>query len=255
MNEGSVLRNLPPEATIEIWRIDLDGELDHEAHLDNILSIEERNRAERFIFPRDAHRFRLCRAMLRLGLAGYLEENPQKIALATNRHGKPRLADGSALHFNVMHSEGLGLIAFTAVGEVGIDVEATERDVEALDIASASFTRNEAAVIAAARTPQEQTGIFLRIWTRKEAVLKAAGYGILEGLDTVDVSQPHLNLVRLPCASDERTGICWRVQDLTGIDGFTGAVAAPEGDWMAEQRRVSYADAIHDLNARFPGLL
>jgi 4'-phosphopantetheinyl transferase len=88
--------------------------------------------------------------MLRLGLAGYLKTTPQKIVLVTNPHGKPCIAEGPALHFNVSHSGGLGAIAFTTIGEVGIDVEAIQRDVEALEIATANFTRNEAAMVAAA---------------------------------------------------------------------------------------------------------
>jgi len=254
MNDGSPLRKLQPEAGIEIWMIDLDRSSIPGVNLNDILSTEERSHAERYIFPRDAFRFRYCRAMLRLGLASYLHETPQKITLATNCHGKPRLADHSALYFNVSHSAGLGLIAFTSVGEVGIDVETIQRDVEALDIASANFTRNEAALIAAAQTPQEQTDIFLRFWTRKEAVLKAAGCGILRGLDMVDVSQESVNLERLSGAPDEITRCCWRVRDLEPIDGFAGAVAAPAGDWSIRQRRIRYEDAINALVARFPEL-
>lgn len=245
MNEGSPPYKLPPEAGIEIWMIDLDRSLNPRVNLNDILSVEERNYAERYIFPRDAFRFRHCRAMLRLGLASYLHEAPREIKLTTNYHGKPRLADHSALYFNVSHSDGLGLIAFTSVGEVGIDVETIQRDVEAVNIAIANFTRNEAALIAAAQTPQEQTGIFLRFWTRKEAVLKAAGCGILRGLDMVDVSQESVNLERLSGAPDEITRCCWRVQDLEPIDGFAGAVAAPAGDWSILQRRISYEDAIN----------
>jgi 4'-phosphopantetheinyl transferase len=244
MNGDSLLRKLPLEATIDIWRIDLDSESNSGVNLDEILSAEERKRAERFIFPRDRFRFRFCRAMLRLGLALYLQENPQKISLETNRHGKPRVADRSALHFNVTHSGGLALIAYTRVGEVGIDVEAVQRNVEALDISSAHFTRNETALIAAAQTPEEQTRIFLRLWTRKEAVLKAAGCGILRGLDAVDVSEPSVNLVGLSGASEETHGDCWQVQDLEPVDGFFGAVAAPPGGWSILQRRVRHKDAI-----------
>jgi 4'-phosphopantetheinyl transferase len=244
MNEGFPLRKLLPAAVIDVWTIDLDRPLSPGANLDGILSIEERNRADRYLFPRDASRFRLCRAMLRLGLAGYLERAPQKIALTTNGHGKPCVAERSALHFNVSHSGGLGLIAFTTAGEVGVDVEAMRCDVGALEIASAHFTKTEAALIAAAPTPEEQASVFLHLWTRKEAVLKAAGFGLLGGLDGVDVSGGPLNLVRLGDATDDSGESCWRVQDLELIDGFAGAVAAPAGNWSVVERPVRYEDAI-----------
>ena len=244
MNEGFPLRKLPPAAVIEVWTIDLDRPLSPGANLDDILSIEERNRADRYLFPRDASRFRLCRAMLRLGLAGYLGMAPNGIALTTNGHGKPRVAECSALNFNVSHSGGLGVIAFTTAGEVGIDVEAIRCHVEALEIASAHFTRREAAMIAASPTAQEQASVFLRLWTRKEAVLKAVGCGLLGGLDGVDVSQGPLNPVTLRGAADESAESCWRVQDLELIEGFAGAVAAPAGNWSVVQRPVRWEDAV-----------
>jgi 4'-phosphopantetheinyl transferase len=256
MNDAFPLPGLPPRTTIDVWLIELDLPLNPGVNLDNILSVDERNRAGRFAFVRDASRFRVCRAMLRLGLAWYLEKAPQEIALTTRWRGKPCLADCSTLNFNVTHSHGLGLIAFTTVGEVGIDVEAFDRRVEALDIATASFTRNEASIIGAAATPQEQAGIFLRFWTRKEAVLKAAGCGILRGLDTVDVSQPG-SLVSLG-AGAETTESHWLMQDLEvrgARDGFCAAVAARPGDWSVQQWPIRCEDAIHRIAAKFPGVL
>ena len=244
MNEGFLLRKLPAAATIAVWMIDLDRPLIPEADLGRILSIEELNRAERFHYPLDASRFRLCRAMLRLGLAGYLQKSPGKIALTTNRHGKPYLVEGRGLHFNVSHSGRLGAIAFTTAGEVGIDVEAMQRDVEALDIASAHFTAAEAARIAEAPTPLEQARIFLRLWTRKEAVLKAVGYGLPGGLDGFDVSDGPCDQIQLGGAADGGDERCWRIQDLELTGGFAGAVAAPAGDWSVVQLPVRYEDAV-----------
>ena len=255
MNESFPQCKLPAAAIIEVWTIDLDRPLNPEANLEGILSIEERNRAERYIYSKDASRFRLCRAMLRLGLAWYLETTPQKIALATNRHGKPCIAECSTLNFNVSHSGGLGVIAFTTVGEVGVDVEAIRCDVGAVEIASAHFTRTEAAMIAAAATPQEQASAFLRLWTRKEALLKATGCGLLCGLDGVDVSHGPLDQVRLCNATGDRAESFWRVQDLEWIEGYTGAVAAPAGNWSVLQRPVRFEDAIHGSLGRIFGVM
>lgn len=99
-------------------------------------------------------------------------------------------------------------------------------------------------MIAAAATPAEQASVFLRLWTRKEAVLKAAGCGLLGGLDGVDVSQEPLSPVTLRGATDESAESCWRVQDLEPIDGFAGAVAAPAGNWLVLQRPVRFEDAV-----------
>jgi 4'-phosphopantetheinyl transferase len=238
-----------------VWAIELGRPLDPGIKIDSILSIDERHRAERFVFAKDALRFRLCRAMLRMGLAWYLDKAPQEIILTTDSRGKPYLAESSALHFNVTHCEGLGLIAFTTLGEVGIDVEDSHRDVEALDVASANFTSNETAMIAAAETLREQASVFLRLWTRKEAVLKASGHGIQGGLATFDVSQQPPAMVKLSRASDVDSETCWLVQDLELANEFTGAVAAPAGDWSILQWPVRSEDLTHLFLRSRPGLL
>jgi 4'-phosphopantetheinyl transferase len=255
MNEAFPLPELPAKTAIDIWRFDLDRPLDIAIDLDGILSTEERERAARFVFARDAARFRLGRAMLRLGLCWYLGRTPREIALTTGWRGKPSLAEPLGLHFNVTHCGGLALIAFTTLGEVGIDVEAAQRDVEALDIANSNFTAGEAAIIASAATAEEQASIFLCFWTRKEAVLKATGGGLLQGLDTVDVSQNSPSLVKLSVGSDVSGESCWLVRNLEGIEGFFGAVAAPPGDWSIQEWEIRCEDAFHRFEARFPGIL
>jgi 4'-phosphopantetheinyl transferase len=250
MNQTLPPLGLPPKTVIDVWRVELDQPPEIAATLDEILSAEERERANRFVFARDAARFRLGRAMLRLGLAWYLEQPPREIRLTTGWRGKPRLADPSELHFNVSHCGGLALIAFTTVGEVGVDVEALGRDVEAVDIATSNFTRNEAALIASAPNPEEQVLLFLRFWTRKEAVLKADGCGIFDGLDSVDVSQPAANLVRLREGDNIESG--WLVRDLNMVDGFAGSIAAPPGDWSIRKWNIRCEDAIRCFVARFP---
>ena len=226
---------LPPEKTVDVWLVDLDMKLDREVRFDRLLSVEERDRASRFIFAKDTARYVLCRAVLRLGLGWYLGVLPEEVALTTGYRGKPRLSKDSSLHFNVTHSEDLALIAFTTIGEVGIDAEALCRDVEALEIASAHFTQEEAQRIAAAGSPYEQAGRFLRYWTRKEAVLKAAGCGIGDGLDAFDVSKENANLVRLKDSLHESPERLWMVRDLDGIEGFAAAIAAPALEWSVRQ--------------------
>jgi len=255
MNHSLPPPMLPPEMTVHLWRIDLDRPLNLEVDLDNILSAEERERSKRFAFARDASRFRLCRAILRLGLALYLQAAPREVALTTGPYGKPHLAEHSGLYFNVAHSGGLALLAFTTMGEIGVDVEVARQNFDALDIITWNFTENERAIVAAAGTHQEQVSIFLRFWTRKEAVLKAAGAGILRGLNTVDVSRQPASIVCLREGIHPITESFWRVLDLELIEGSVGAVAGPPGDWSVLQWPVLCEEAIHGIAARVHGVL
>jgi 4'-phosphopantetheinyl transferase len=231
-----------------VWSIDLKGPLNLNTKLDELLSTEERVRARSYIFAKDANRFRLCRAMLRLGLAKYLGRAPRTIELVMNSYGKPHLSEAAGLWFNVSHSGNMGLIAFATIGEVGVDVEARQDGIEVLEIAAANFTHKEQSRIAAAETQEEQISTFLRLWTRKEAVLKAVGCGIGSGLEMVDVAYESLNLVHLADVSERTAATCWKVMDLESADGYAAALAAPAGDWSVSQRTMNYEIALADLN-------
>jgi 4'-phosphopantetheinyl transferase len=73
----------------------------------------------------------------------------------------------------------------------------------------------------AARLP-----VFFRCWTRKEAVLKACGVGIIARLSSVEV-RPH---IRPAALVDHSSGDCpktWLVRDLPIADGLSAAIAQP----------------------------
>jgi len=224
---------------VDVWQIDLDDASIPVALLDKILSVAERERAARFRFERDAFRFKHCRAMLRMGLGCYLETPPWKIELATRRYGKPYFPEAPALHFNVTHCRGLALIAFTEVGEVGIDVEAIDRPVEALDIAKTHFCQRERDLIAAAPDSETQAEKFFSFWTRKEAVLKAAGCGLQGGLGNLDVSDDP-TLVSFLSETERSEPSLWRLQDLEMRKGYKAAIAAPPGNWIVRQTPIRF---------------
>jgi 4'-phosphopantetheinyl transferase len=239
--------------TIDVWVIHLDAvAADCGAFLDGFLSVGEQERAQRYVFARDATRFRVCRAVLRIVLAWYVQDAPERILLETGPSGKPFLGQGSAVHFNVSHSAGLGAIACTTVGEVGIDIELVRQDLAAREIALKNFTKREAALVAAEAT-RTQALKFFQLWTRKEAVLKAVGCGITEGLDSVDVSQELPAVVSLNDNAGHAAGPFWLVRDLQRMENFVGAVAAPVGCWTVWQRELRTGDAVRGLVEVGPG--
>lgn len=250
MSHAFPLCELPPEKTIDVWVVGLDTATDP-GDLDGILSAEERKRAASYLLARDARRFKLCRATLRVAVAWYLRQSPEGVVLLSNPRGKPCLSQAGKLHFNVAHSASLATIAFTTVGEVGIDVEAIRCDISAMAIASANFTKKEAALVASGGTRQQQAVTFLRLWTRKEAVLKAAGWGISIGLDAVDVSEEPENLAWLAGAPGQTAKSCWMVRDWEPVEGFVGAIAAPAGNWTVRRWTFRAEDVISRLAESF----
>jgi 4'-phosphopantetheinyl transferase len=73
------------------------------------------------------------------------------------------------------------VIATSTIGAVGIDLEALRPRPDPLPVARRFFAAHEADAVEACEG-EARSRAFLRLWTRKEALLKATGRGI--GVDT-----------------------------------------------------------------------
>ncbi len=90
------------------------------------------------------------------------------------QHHKPYLLKHPGLFFNLSHS-GDYAMAVAADSKVGCDLEAMAPLEE--DLPAWSLSEEEFKVFKAA-PPQDQKEIFYRLWTLKEAYVKAAGMGL-----------------------------------------------------------------------------
>lgn len=150
------------------------------------LSGEERARHDRYHYPTDAQRFAARRAALRSVLGGYVGCAPSDIAFESGAAGKPALA-GAGPVFNASSSGDIALIAVARDGVLGVDVEAGRAVTDADAIAERFFTPAECAALR--RQPlADRLAAFYRLWTAKEALLKAVGTGLPGGLDRFEVS-------------------------------------------------------------------
>jgi phosphopantetheinyl transferase len=185
VTEGGSATVLPLRpAEVDVWRAALDQQPDEVVQfLQGLLSSDESHRAAGFYFERDRRRFVVGRGILRILLSRYLGCTPQQIRLCYGANGKPALSEPApaaaeeTLHFNVAHSEGLALFAFTRAGEVGIDVESMRDLPDWPQVAEASFSPHELAQLRACPAERRRDEFF-RAWTRQEAVLKALGTGL-----------------------------------------------------------------------------
>ncbi len=155
------------------------------ARLDALLAPDERERRDRMKFERGRRQQLLTRGMLREVLSRYAEDiAPGDWRFMRNSSGRPSLAppfDATGLHFNAAHASGLVTLAVGRMPLLGVDVESAERLVS-LSIARRYFSTREVESLLAL-PPEQQPRRFLRLWTLKEAYLKAVGVGIAGGLD------------------------------------------------------------------------
>lgn len=212
---------------IHVWLVCFESCPLDIASLRNLLSNDERERADRYI-QEDAQRcFIAARGILRRILAGYLGTDPAGLVFTYNEHGRPAIASPAkrlGIVFNLSHSGDMALYAVSGGPPVGVDLERM-RPMDFMGIATRFFTPAEAAVLAT--LPEaERTAAFFECWTRKEAFAKAQGTGLHLDLRQVEVSlgpgvPPHILHIR----GDEADTGNWSLHDIDAGRGFKAALA------------------------------
>lgn len=163
------------------------------------------------------------RAALRIALARRMDLPPASLVFAEESTGKPRLVQKGGwadVHFSLARSGDLALIAISAAGPIGVDVEAVRNFAELERLASARFAPSEAASIVGLEG-EARVVAFYECWTRKEAYVKAIGVGLDAGLESVEVSVGEPATVLRGALGRED----FSVLDLDLGGGFAGAVA------------------------------
>lgn len=213
------------EATV--IHVDLTPDAAREAKAMGWLDESEHSRWRRFQFAGPRRRFSLCRAALRAILCRRLGCENGHLAFETSRHGKPfATVNGLPVpdSFNVSHSGGHGLIAFAPAGRLGVDIE--ERVAHRnLDLLVESVLGEQEQALLARTHGDTRTHLFFKLWTMKEALIKAHGTGM--ALDPSRVQIPPAMLggtTRSTLQSPEIPGVRWRLDDL-GNEQFAAAVA------------------------------
>ena len=92
---------------VHVWHVRLNQTDRRVQQLQQILSDDERLRAERFHFDRDRRRFIVSQGMLRMIIGDYIDKEPSRLQFHSGHRGKPYLLhsfDNDPLQFNLAHS-------------------------------------------------------------------------------------------------------------------------------------------------------
>ena len=217
-----------PKGELHLWKRSLDPSAPAIEVCFALLSLEEREKAQRYRVERPRTDFILTRGTLRSLLAGYLRRKPQDFSFHYTTYGKPFLVDYPDLHFNVSHSDGLALLAFVRGREIGVDVERVRAQSDVLKLAERFFSIRERHDLRSL-SGDELHAAFFRCWTRKEAYIKAKGDGLSLPLHEFDVSiapnQTQALLATRPDASEAKR---WAISDVAVPSGYAAAVAVEQ---------------------------
>jgi 4'-phosphopantetheinyl transferase len=151
-------------------------------------------------------------------LSRYLASKPESVVLERSETGKPKVA-GAPFAVNLAHSGNAAVVVVTQEADAGIDLERLRADAGDWALVDHVLTERERARL---RTlpPSELSEAFLRIWTRKEAVLKAAGIGL--ALDPRLVEIDGTDVVAAPPALGGADA--WTLVDIP-LDGYVASLA------------------------------
>jgi 4'-phosphopantetheinyl transferase len=196
-----------------------------------LLSADELERADRFAFRRDRHRFIATHAKLRQLLGEHLDMAPEALEFSYGPFGKPSLASqpaGHDLRFNVSHSGDVAVFAFTQGRDVGVDVEAVASMDDRDEVAEQCFSDMEQRFYSALSEEDKPQGFF-NCWTRKEAVVKAMGDGLNFPLSEFDVTLApgeSAEILSLGSAPGHECG--WQMHAFEPLPGFVAAVVVED---------------------------
>lgn len=209
---------------IDVWAVRLPESQDLAMRFRPILTRDETDRADRFLFDHLQYRFIVSRGALRVLLARYLGGAPAGIRLRYGSKGKPFL-ENPELQFNASHSSGLALFGFTRGCELGIDVERIRPLTEIREIAGQFFCPEEASELMSL-SPDERTQSFFLCWTRKEAYIKAVGDGLWLPLDSFRVALKSSDPPRFHHLGESQTEAqAWTLHNLEPAPQYAAALA------------------------------
>ena len=150
--------------------------------LDNykdILSEKELVKSKKYNKEADAKRYLISKYFLRKILSKFIHVEPNAIRFEQTSNKKPTVA---GVEFNLTHSGKLVLIAISK-SLIGIDLEYINKEFDFNPLLSNCFHQDEIDFLKANNNKIDN---FYKLWTRKEALLKATGEGLIDELDQIN---------------------------------------------------------------------
>ena len=220
----------PENTEVDIWSIDLLTPPLPLERLRELLTSEERARADRFHFERHRRRFTVRRGAMRILLGTYLDQAPESLVFQQGPKGKPELPNDRGLVFNLTDSADLAVLAVGERQELGVDIECLERPRDAGRLVERFFSEHERQVYESLPESLKTAGFF-RAWTSKEAYLKAIGTGLSVPLrfSTVELDPRRPPRV-LQLGDSQQDAQSWSLDVFQPRDDFVGALAIERGD-------------------------
>ena len=161
---------------VRVWFVPVDLPPAAVARCRDVLDGGERARAAAFLDERDRQQYTVAHGALRILAGRALRVTPSALRWDRGPYGKPTLAAPDAgLSTSLSHSADLVAVAIAAGRAVGVDIQHLVPRLDVVAMSTRFYPAAEAAYVAAGRDAGARADRFTRLWSRKEAVVKAAG--------------------------------------------------------------------------------
>jgi 4'-phosphopantetheinyl transferase len=206
------------------------------------LSPEEQQQYGNYCFEHLRRTFLISRGIMRSVLGCYTGSDPRTISFNTSQKGKPFLPFCRDITFNLSHSDSHIAFAVGKTGPLGVDIETYKPDMSFSELAEKCLSSEEYQHFdrIAPWKETERMKYFLKIWTLKEAYLKALGVGINKSLDKLTFQFRPDNKILFYNTDDEKKNI--ETPDFilyTGFKDFPLALACYESqDSLPSDRNI-----------------
>lgn len=218
----AVKKDLLP-GTVEVWAATCQLQLN--PYFETLLDAQEHARAAGFKGEQLRQRFVFAHGLLRLILSAYTGLAPASLVFQQHAHGKPHLSGADHIQFSLSHAGPHVLVAVGTEHEMGVDLEIRRHMPDQDTLVEQFFSQGERYQYGLL-PPEQREEAFFNMWTRKEALLKGIGLGLMQPLDGFTVS--HDSPARVMDGKYQE----WTLRHLHINDSLVGALAvcAPKVD-------------------------
>lgn len=164
---------------LQIWIINHSNQSWEDVSFGNVLSAEEKQRANRYKFKSDYLKYVHSKYALRRLLGSYTHHDPRNIPILIGATGKPYInfASPHNIKFSVSHTPFITIIGFSLGNEIGVDIEFIKPIDNMETIFRTCFSEDENKNLEGL-IGLEKLKHFFSCWTMMEAYQKAIGDGI-----------------------------------------------------------------------------
>jgi len=226
---------------IHIWSANLDQPEYISQKYYSVLSLQEKAQADKRKIKELRNRFIISKGILRQLLADYLGYETQEIEFEYNGFGKPSISFSSNaddICFNLSHSNHLAVFAFAKNKNIGIDIQQVQGIPDMDGVVNLCFSEFEKEWFYRI-SPAEKNEIFYKIWTTKEAYIKAIGKGFSFPPDKISLDLNSNNEIVLKEIVGDNNLKRWKLFSFRPKPDFISSVVVENNNYEIEHFNIN----------------